>query len=171
LLIASIPLVLYWLTDPAGGRPLFSAARGGEVISADAELPGGVVLTRRREEAENRGWLSVLDYVSVADALRCIELLAEMCRAVWANLSKQNTVDNTLRDVKGRKAERWVACARGFIRRIFSQNHALLCMAIGVSERTRNQTRPGRIPPRVELRNCLSSRVFRAWWCSLCGVK
>jgi hypothetical protein len=59
-----------------------SVARGGEVISADTELPGGVVHTRRREEAENRGWLSVLAYVSVADALRCIELLAEMCRAV-----------------------------------------------------------------------------------------
>ena len=61
LLIASIPLVLYWLTDccPAGGRLLLSAARGGEVISADAELPGGVVHTRRREETENRGWLSV----------------------------------------------------------------------------------------------------------------
>jgi len=112
-----------------------------------------------------------LAYVSVADALRCIELLAEMCRAVWTNLSKQNTVDNTLCDVKGRKAERWMACARGFIRRIFSQNHALLCTAIGVSERTRNQTGPGRIPLRVELRNRLSSRVFRAWWCSLCGVK
>jgi hypothetical protein len=96
---------------------------------------------------------------------RCVE------RLQWTNLSKQNTVDNILRDVKGRKAERWMACAGGFIRRIFSQNHALLCTAIGVSERTRNQTSPGRIPPRVELRNCLSSRVFRAWWCSLCGVK
>lgn len=93
-----------------------------------------------------------------------------MCRAVWTNLSKQNTVD-TLRDVKGRKAERWIACAGGFIRRIFSQNHALLCTPIGVSERTRNQTGPGRIPPRVELRNRLSSRVFRAWWRSLRGVK
>jgi hypothetical protein len=51
--------VFYWLTDPAGGTLLLSVARGGEVTSADAELPGGVVLTRRREEAENRGWLSV----------------------------------------------------------------------------------------------------------------
>jgi len=80
LLIASIPLVLYWLTYccPAGGRLLLSVARGGEVISADAELPDAVVHTRRREEAENRGWLSVLAYVSVAYALRCIELLADV---------------------------------------------------------------------------------------------
>ena len=30
----------------------------------------------------------VLAYVSVAYELRCIELLAEMCRAVWTNLSE-----------------------------------------------------------------------------------
>ena len=58
---------------------MLSVARGGEVISADAELPNAVVHTRRREEAENRGWLSVLAYVyTVADALRCIELLADV---------------------------------------------------------------------------------------------
>ncbi len=57
---------------------MLSVARGGEVISADAELPDAVVHTRRREEAEDRGWLSVLAYVSVAYALRCIELLADV---------------------------------------------------------------------------------------------
>ena len=30
----------------------------------------------------------VLAYVSAAYALRCIELLAEMCRAIWTNLSE-----------------------------------------------------------------------------------
>ncbi len=57
---------------------MLGVARGCEVISADAELPDAVVHTRRREEAENRGWLSVLAYVSVAYALRCVELLADV---------------------------------------------------------------------------------------------
>jgi hypothetical protein len=34
---------------------LLSVAIGGEVISADAELPNAVVHIQRREEAENRG--------------------------------------------------------------------------------------------------------------------
>jgi hypothetical protein len=59
---------------------LLSVARGGEVISADAELPDAVVHIRRREEAEIAvAYLAlVLAYVSVAYALRCIELLADV---------------------------------------------------------------------------------------------
>ncbi len=45
------------LSLSAGSRLLLSVARGGEDVSADAELPDAVVHIRRREEAENRGCL------------------------------------------------------------------------------------------------------------------
>jgi hypothetical protein len=59
---------------------LLSVARGGEVISADAELPTPLFIfaaVKRRKIAV--AYLAlVLAYVSVAYALRCIELLADV---------------------------------------------------------------------------------------------
>ena len=83
LLIASIPLVLYWSTYccPAGGRLLLSVARGGEVISADAELPDAVVHIRRREEAENRGCLSS-PCLSLCFRCVCATVYRAPCRCV-----------------------------------------------------------------------------------------
>ena len=60
---------------------MLSVAKGGEVISADAELPDALFIfaaVKRRKIAV--AYLAlVLAYVSVACALRRIELLAEMC--------------------------------------------------------------------------------------------
>jgi len=60
---------------------LLSVAKGGEVISADAELPDALFMfaaVKGRKIAVVYLAL-VLAYVSVAYALRRIELLAEMC--------------------------------------------------------------------------------------------
>jgi hypothetical protein len=70
------------LSLSAGYGLSLSVARGNEVISADAELPNAVFIlaTVKRRKIAAAYLALVLAYVyTVADTLRCIDLLAKMC--------------------------------------------------------------------------------------------